>query len=349
MCNIAGYSGSKQAAPVLLEMLAKQEPYDGDMSTGIATIHEGKLYYKKIIGNVETFLREVDLSELPGTIGIAHTRPGGRAGSIPMHPNLNPGNTMALVTNGTTPATRYCERWDKAADLLEQNGYSFEQRSPNPNGASPKVSSNGDNISPAEMRVLLIDLYMKQGKTITEAMALACADLYSDNATVMINENYPNNIYVLRTNRPIQVILEKGEMYLATTRFGFPEELKNDPIMLPLFHACVVTKDGIRITRDKMDIEPVSEMTPYTYKEAYKRFEAILRLDKAPVYFDDLEYAVDRTMRDLWPGDHTIVQHARLVYDMLWQFEKEGRLKREMRMQERDGGQRRRWYFWLED
>ena len=54
MCNIAGYSGSRQAASILLEMLRKQQPYDGDMSTGVATIHEGKLYYKKLVGDVTT-------------------------------------------------------------------------------------------------------------------------------------------------------------------------------------------------------------------------------------------------------------------------------------------------------
>jgi hypothetical protein len=56
---------------------------------------------------------------------------------------------------------------------------------------------------------------------------------------------------------------------------------------------------------------------------------------------------VGREMRDLWEGDHTCVQHARLVYDMLWRFDREGRLKREMRVQERPDGTRRRWYFWL--
>ena len=40
MCNIAGYAGGKQAVPILLEMLRRQQPYDGDMSTGVATIHE---------------------------------------------------------------------------------------------------------------------------------------------------------------------------------------------------------------------------------------------------------------------------------------------------------------------
>ena len=69
--------------------------------------------------------------------------------------------------------------------------------------------------------------------------------------------------------------------------------------------------------------------------------------ERAPLYFDELEAAADR-MRDLWPGDHTFVQHARLVYDMLWQFAREGRLRREAREQPWTGGTRHRWYFWLD-
>jgi glucosamine 6-phosphate synthetase-like amidotransferase/phosphosugar isomerase protein len=43
MCNIAGYIGSKQAAPIIVEMLRKQEGWDSGYYTGIATIHDGKL------------------------------------------------------------------------------------------------------------------------------------------------------------------------------------------------------------------------------------------------------------------------------------------------------------------
>ena len=77
MCNIAGYVGARRAAPILIEMLKRQEFYDGGMATGIATIHEGKLYFRKVLGDVETLLRETDALELPGTIGIIHSRPGG--------------------------------------------------------------------------------------------------------------------------------------------------------------------------------------------------------------------------------------------------------------------------------
>jgi len=67
----------------------------------------------------------------------------------------------------------------------------------------------------------------------------------------------------------------------------------------------------------------------------------------APFYFDQLELFVGKELRPLWEGDHTLVQHARLVYDLLDQFQREGRLKKEMRLQKRPHGVRHRWYFWL--
>ena len=338
MCNIAGYSGNQQAAPILLEMLRKQEPYDGDMSTGIATIHEGKLYSKKIVGKVDDFIREIDLSELPGTIGIAHTRPAGDKNNVAVHPTYDPDFTMAIVTNGTK-VRQYQPDWAKGAVLLNENGYDY----PIPDNDLSNVTNS------PKLRILLIDYYLKQGLSITAALAKATEHIYTDNASVLINQNYPDSIFALRVTRPMQVILENGEAYMATTRYAFPEELKSEPIMLPLAHVCIVKKDGVQVTLDKINREPVEEMTPYTYKEAYKRFEKLLKSPDAPFYFDDLEFAVGREMRDLWPNDRPCIQHARLVYDMLWQFDREGRLKREMRVQDHRHGPRRRWYFWLED
>ena len=78
MCNIAGYVGDKQAAPILLEMLKKQEGFDAGFYTGIATIHEGKIYYAKVVGDTDTLIQQTNAASLPGTIGIAHSRtPGG--------------------------------------------------------------------------------------------------------------------------------------------------------------------------------------------------------------------------------------------------------------------------------
>ena len=53
MCTIAGYIGEKRAAPVLLEMLKREESFDSGYYSGIATIHEGRLYYAKLTGRSE--------------------------------------------------------------------------------------------------------------------------------------------------------------------------------------------------------------------------------------------------------------------------------------------------------
>ncbi|MBQ6824951.1 MAG: hypothetical protein IJP27_09880 [Clostridia bacterium] len=74
MCNIAGYIGSRPAAPILLEMLKKQEGLAGGYYTGIATLHQGKIYCTKLVGDVDALIRETEAANLPGTGGIIHSR-----------------------------------------------------------------------------------------------------------------------------------------------------------------------------------------------------------------------------------------------------------------------------------
>ena len=74
MCNIAGYIGTEPAAPILLELIERQEGLAGGFYTGIATIHQGKLHWRKVVGDCARLLGETDAQDLPGTIGLAHSR-----------------------------------------------------------------------------------------------------------------------------------------------------------------------------------------------------------------------------------------------------------------------------------
>lgn len=78
MC-ILGYNGTKPAAPLLIEMLRRTEGMDAGCYTGIATLHEGKIHYRKLAGNLDRLLAETDAIELPGSIGIIHSRTPRRA------------------------------------------------------------------------------------------------------------------------------------------------------------------------------------------------------------------------------------------------------------------------------
>ena len=96
MCVIAGYTGKKRAAPLLVEMMKKTEYIDGGLSTGIATIHEGKLYTRKVLGDVATLLRETDALSLPGTTGIIHSRTSNNFLSH-AHPQISDDGKLAAV------------------------------------------------------------------------------------------------------------------------------------------------------------------------------------------------------------------------------------------------------------
>ena len=74
MCGIIGYVGRQEAAPILLEGLERME-YRGYDSTGMAVCGDDVLRVCKKKGRVQV-LREMshDGADLPGTLGIGHTR-----------------------------------------------------------------------------------------------------------------------------------------------------------------------------------------------------------------------------------------------------------------------------------
>ena len=349
MCNIAGYIGNRQAAPILIEMLRRQEEFDGCMGTGIVTIHEGKLYSRKVIGDVDTLLRETDALTLPGTVGIIHSRSCGKAGQENLlHPFLSTDEKVALVSNGTSGNLTHVHLRDASTHWLEDLGYEFFSRTPNLGNQHP-MAKNGDRVHPPEVRTYLIQEYLKQGKTFAEAMALAGNDMYGDGVAVAVTANEPDKIYAIRTTRPMCAMMSGSESYLSTTRFAFPEEVTGECFQLPLMHSCALSRDGLTVFKERITVEDVCNVTPYAYREGYDRIVALLQGKKdAPLYFDDLEFAVQREMDDIWQEKHTFQQHARLVYDVLWQLHTEGRLKAKVLPHAKKDGMTRRIFFWLE-
>lgn len=329
MCNIAGYVGEKRAAPILLEMLRNQQGFDGGACTGIATIHEGRIYYRKIVGDVDTLIKTTDAFYLPGNIGIAHSRPGGTAETWGCaHPFITYGEDMACVTNGTGRGINVKESVAKVREMLDSLGYKFRGECFSYDEPRPSALKNGAIISGAEVRLNAIYHYHKaEGMSLTAAMARADGEMYKDGVIEIMDLNAPDRLYVLRTSRPAITLKASHGTYIATTRFAFPEDEVGELVQLPVMHPCEIFKDKIVVSSDKIQGEEVSEITDYTLSEGYKRIEAMLRGKKdAPLYFDDMELAVWREMRDLFPGDHTLIQDARLVYDVLWRLHEEGRL-----------------------
>ena len=99
MCGIIGYVGRQEAAPILLEGLERME-YRGYDSTGMAVCGDGVLRVCKKKGRVQV-LREMshDGADLPGTLGIGHTRwaTHGEPSDVNAHPHLSQSGKFAVV------------------------------------------------------------------------------------------------------------------------------------------------------------------------------------------------------------------------------------------------------------
>ena len=102
MCGIAGYIGKQQAAPIILDGLAKLE-YRGYDSAGVAVFDGEKIHMEKAMGRLRV-LDEMTHhgASMPGFCGVGHTRwaTHGCPSDTNAHPHMNEENTIAVVHNG---------------------------------------------------------------------------------------------------------------------------------------------------------------------------------------------------------------------------------------------------------
>lgn len=102
MCGIVGYIGKEQAAPIILDGLARLE-YRGYDSAGMAVYDGEKICTRKAIGRLKVLENITRGGEsMPGTCGIGHTRwaTHGAPSQRNAHPHTNEAGTIALVHNG---------------------------------------------------------------------------------------------------------------------------------------------------------------------------------------------------------------------------------------------------------
>jgi glutamine---fructose-6-phosphate transaminase (isomerizing) len=101
MCGIIGFTGQREAAPILLDGLKRLE-YRGYDSAGVITSTGNSLHLRKKAGRLAELGKALALQPAPGNCGISHTRwaTHGPATDANAHPHLNTQGTIAVVHNG---------------------------------------------------------------------------------------------------------------------------------------------------------------------------------------------------------------------------------------------------------
>jgi glucosamine--fructose-6-phosphate aminotransferase (isomerizing) len=193
MCGIVGYTGKKQAAPILLEGLSKLE-YRGYDSAGIC-IHGDGLQVAKAKGRLQVLQQQTDNgTTLPGVTGIGHTRwaTHGAPSDINSHPHLSYSGKIAVVHNGIIENEARLRRW------LEDKGIQFQSET------DTEVVSN------------LVGHYYGQYGDLVLAVRKAVARLEGSYALGILCGDDPETVIAVKKDSPLIFGFGEGENFIAS-------------------------------------------------------------------------------------------------------------------------------------
>ena len=326
MCNIAGYIGIKDAAPILAEMMKKQEGFGGGYYTGITT-HDGKKMHScKVLGDMQNLLNETDFLNFPGTVGFLHSRSKSGGGVEWGQPFISSDDRVSFIANGAVGAFGNggtqkvrCER----ALYLEKLGFDFKSRTNGYIEGYPCLS-DGTAIHSSDILCQDISNNINNGDSVDLAMSKTFSELPVEAVGLVIYQNEPDKIFVTRVNYPMMIgVAKNGDTYLATTALAFPEDVEFRFIEpLPHSATCEVYRGGYRVSPHQVKLDNVAPITPDIWQKAYTTVINLLSSGKKTSY--SVQSVIDEC--DCVWKKNTIPQGAMLVYEIMRALKNEGRL-----------------------
>ena len=278
MCGIVGYIGPREAAPILLEGLARLE-YRGYDSAGIALVTtSGEMFVEKRAGKLVN-LRTALIDATPSAVvGLAHTRwaTHGRPNDLNAHPHTDCTGEITVIHNGII------ENFKSLRDGLRDRGH--------------VLSSDTDTEALAHLVEEAYD------GDIAAATRAALRQAHGAYAVAVLHSAEPDRLVGARMNVPLIVGIGEGENFLAsdvaavlahTSRVIFLEE--GDVADITAQGVTVTGIDGSPRERVVSDIDwsiEAAEKGGYAHfmlKEMHEQPEALLAAITGRVHDDTIE------------------------------------------------------------
>lgn len=193
MCGIVGYIGPRQAYPIIITGLKRQE-YRGYDSTGIALLNP-KLHVYKKKGKVAELENALLGENLKAHIGIGHTRwaTHGEPSDRNAHPHVSASGKLAMIHNGII------ENYAQLKTDLLSKGYTFK--------------------SDTDTEVLLNfieEIKINTQCSLEEAVRIALKRVTGAYVILLLDEDNPDTIIAARKGSPLVIGIGKGEHFLGS-------------------------------------------------------------------------------------------------------------------------------------
>ncbi len=214
MCGIFGcVTKEGNVAPIIHASLKRLE-YRGYDSVGIATIDNGEIHVKKDQGKIDEVHRVLNLDDLPGKVGIGHTRwaTHGAPLKVNAHPHMDCSGQIAVVHNGII------ENFSELKLELESRGHVF--RSKTDTEVIPHLIEESIKANPS---LSLADAVVDAVKRLDGSYALA-----------VISTKEPDKIICARSESPLVLGISENAVYCAS----------DIPAFLPITNKAVFVNNG---------------------------------------------------------------------------------------------------------
>lgn len=321
MCNIAGYVGNRNAAPILIDMMSREEGFSGGYYTGIATVSENRIYMEKRTGDLNCLCENTPAGILPGTTGIIHSRSKSGGGDEWAHPfpdGFHKEPLIAYVANGYAGCCS--ERKEEKIRLAEKfisEGCTMSSRVTDMPDAYTDLP-DGSSIHMSDLMCQAIARNITDGLPADAAIDRAFCEVPSEVVGLLVHKERTDRIYFGRYNFPMFAAFCEHGAYLSSTPLAFPDDAVK-VIPVPEGTYGYLTPDRLEISPLSAPAFTVAEENALITAKAYTAIENAL--SQGWVSFPDLSHLVKPmfTGADCGPYIHE-------THKVLWSLKKQGRL-----------------------
>ncbi|MDA1189157.1 MAG: glutamine--fructose-6-phosphate transaminase (isomerizing) [Chloroflexi bacterium] len=286
MCGIIGYTGTQQAAPILLEGLASLE-YRGYDSAGIAVLNgQGQPTVERCPGKLTGLRKQIEGNMPVGVAGIGHTRwaTHGSPNQTNAHPHTDCAAEIAVAHNGIV------ENYVELRERLTSEGHTFNSQ------------------TDSECIPHLIETFLAQEYPLEEAVRMAAAELRGAHAVVVASSREPKKLVAFRVGNAGGIVVGygEGEMFLASDLPALVGHTRK-VAYLAAGESVAITPDGAKYTlldgtgiKKQTMLSPHDQVSavkgPYKHfmlKEIYEQPEAVMNAMRGRVEFETAKMVLD--------------------------------------------------------
>jgi glutamine---fructose-6-phosphate transaminase (isomerizing) len=246
MCGIVGYTGPRDAGPILMEGLRRLE-YRGYDSAGIALVDErGDLFVEKRAGKLSNLATAIAERTPNAAVGLAHTRwaTHGRPSDVNAHPQVDCTGRITVIHNGII------ENFQQLRDGLQARGHTL--------------------VSETDTEAIAHLIEEAYEGDIADAARKALHQLEGAYALAIMHRDENDRIVGARKDVPLVVGLGEGESFLASDVAAILAHTRK-VIFLEEGDVADLTPDRVTVTDvDGRPMERVVEEIAWTVEAAEK-------------------------------------------------------------------------------